>query len=399
MLVLAAPLSACRDKDTSLGPPESYRLLTLADASKRKVPGGPPLVRPLPLDQEPGLTLGRALNDGFAAEMVRIVHLAKQLVRSGGKVEGRYSEAVRAAAHDPLCLVMGADSEAATSRGLAFDGWAGAVDARPETRWVGLSANVEGDRALVQTLTGRLATHAADWIARGAVPGPTPLLVEAYRMAMEVIAREWRQTTHGPQGALGGTVGTIEQRNLFAAIRENQAVRVDAEATAALKPAADLLSDPRVAAAVLHRLAQTRALAHSAGPAAMYAPFVPANLPAGVSPAQVLGPMRNFQAKLFWAWAGAVGRGLPPQDIIDLLQAYMQVFADERAEVVRIFVVTTFGGTVISGGVSPKPADATAALTKLTAWIEDVVAGRRGLRDALAPSADTPTTTPRPGQR
>jgi hypothetical protein len=373
--------STCREGQRSLGPADSYQLLT-PEGGKTGVPGGPPVVQALAIDQEPALSLGRALNDGFAAEMVRIVHLAKQLVRYGGKTEGRYSDAVRAAAEDPLCLVVGVDTAAATSRGLAFAKWTGR-EVRAETRWVGLSANVEGDRALVQTLTGRLATHAADWVARGAVPGPTPLLVDAYRMAMEVIAREWRQGGHAAGGALGGTAGTLEQRNTFAAVRGNQAVKVGDSDTSALKSASALLADPRVAATVLHRLAQTRALAHSAGPVAIYAPFVPAKLPAGVSPAQILGPMRNFQAKLFSAWADAVGKGHAPADIVDLLQVYGEMFPAERAEAVRIFLVTTFAGTVVPGGLSHAPADATATLARLATLTEDVVANRRGLRDAL----------------
>ncbi|HEY0705572.1 MAG TPA: hypothetical protein VGG33_02180 [Polyangia bacterium] len=385
----AGVVSGCRGRQASLGPAESYRLFA-PDPGKAGVPGGPPVVRDLPLNQEPGLSLGRALNDGFAAEMVRIVHLAKQLVRHGGKTEARYPDAVRAAAEEPLCLVVGVDSASATSRGLGFATWT-SVDARPETRWVGLSGNIEGDRALVQTLTGRLATHAADWVARGAVPGPTPLLVDAYRMAMEVIAREWKQSGQGHQGALGGTAGTLEQRTTFSIVRGNQAVKVSDSDAGALKTARELLADPRVAATVLHRLAQTRTLAHTAGPVPMYAPFVSTTLPAGVSPAQVLGPMRNFQAKLFSAWADAVGKGRPPADIVDLVTAYTDVFPNERAEVVRIFLVTTFAGTVIPGGLSTAAADATATLARLTTLTEDVVADKRGLRDALK-DAGSPKT-------
>jgi hypothetical protein len=371
----------CRDRQASLGPAESYRLFA-PDANKPRVPGGPPIVASLPLDQEPGLSLGRTLNDGFGAEMVRIVHLAKQLVRHGGKTEGRYPEAVRTAAEDPLCFIVGVDSDAATSRGLAFAGWTG-LETHAETRWIGLSGNIEGDRAFVQTLTGRLASHAADWIARGAVPGPTPALVDAYRMAMEVIAREWRQPGKGAQGALGGTAGTLEQRTTFGVVRGNQAIKVGDVDGGVLKTAVDLLADPRVGATVLHRLAQTRALAHTAGPVAIYAPFVPANLPAGVSPAQVLGPIRNFQAKLFTAWADAVGKGRPPTDIVDLLERYMEVFPGERAEVIRIFLTTTFAGTVIPGGLSMAPADATATIARLGTLTDEVVAKKRGLRDAL----------------
>ena len=121
----------------------------------------------------------------------------------------------------------------------------------------------------------------------------------------------------------------------------------------------------------------------------MYAPFVAGKLPDGVNPALVLGPVRNFQAKLFSAWAHAVGQGQPPADIVDLLQAYLSLFPAERGDVIRIFLVTTFAGTVLPGGISRAPADATLAIAQLAGLTEDVVNGRRGLRDAL-------TTNPRP---
>jgi hypothetical protein len=367
----------------SLGPLESYQLL-----APDKAAGDVPVARPMPLGEEPALTLQRVLNDGFGAEMARTVHLAKQLVRHLGKGVGAaaYPPAVQEAANEPLLLLVGATgpgAEAPSAQGLGFPRWLRGPLVRPETRWLGLSANVEGDKALVQSLTGRLAAHAAAWEARGALTGPAPPLVEAYRMAMEVIAREWRPP-NGAAGSLKSTAGTMEQRRLFAAVRENQAIlREDGS----LRPAADLLAEPRVAATVLHRLAQTRAIAHTAAPAELYAPFVQAGLPEGISPAAVLGPVRNFQAKLFSVWGGTVASGRPPRDIVDLVQNYGKVFPGEQAEILRIFLVTTFAGTVVSGGLSQKPADATATLARITELTEDVRAGRRGLRDAVGEGA------------
>ncbi|MEP6654747.1 MAG: hypothetical protein ABJA82_15395, partial [Myxococcales bacterium] len=101
-------------------------------------------------------------------------------------------------------------------------------------------------------------------------------------------------------------------------------------------------------------------------------------------PAAVLGPIRNFQVKLLCAWAGAILAGHPPRDLIDLIAAYGDALPAERAEVNRIFVVTTYGSTVKPGGVSPKAADATGALAELTALSAEVTAGRRTLRAALS---------------
>ena len=44
----------------------------------------------------------------------------------------------------------------------------------------------------------------------------------------------------------------------------------------------------------------------------VYAPFVSDRIPPGISPAAVLGPFRNFQAKLLSAWGRAVLAGQPP---------------------------------------------------------------------------------------
>jgi hypothetical protein len=374
----ALTAAACRGGGDSLGPLESYQLLAPVGHAQ-----GPQVVHPLPLGEEPALSLGRVLNDGFGGEMVRTVHLAKQLVRRLGAGAGAavYPDDVRAAANEPLLLVVGGGTDAPVSVGLAFESWLGGPKARAGTRWLGVSGNVEGDKALVQSLAGRLSAHAAEWVARGARPGPPLPLVESYRMAMEVIAREWRPS-NGASGSLKSTAGTMEQRRLFATVRENHAINRE---DGSLRPAAEWLADPRIGATVIHRLAQTRRIAHTAGPEALYAPFVPAGLPAGINPAAVLGPVRNFQAKLLSAWGTAVVAGKPPADIVDLVEAYGRLFPEERPELLRIFLVTTFASTMIPGGLSQKPEDATATLARITTLGDEVMAGKRGLRDALTP--------------
>jgi hypothetical protein len=173
--------------------------------------------------------------------------------------------------------------------------------------------------------------------------------------------------------------GTGTQRALFAGVRENQfAVGADG----APRSAAELLADPGLAATVIYRLAQSKLVGRKVAPADVYAPFVSERVPPGVSPAAVLGPFRNFQAKLLTAWARAVLSGMPPKDISQLVEAYGRAMPDERAEAVRIFVVTTYGATVKPGGVSP---NATSAVPELTALAAEVTAGRQSIRAALAP--------------
>jgi hypothetical protein len=175
--------------------------------------------------------------------------------------------------------------------------------------------------------------------------------------------------------------GSSAQREIFANVRENRYVLQQDGVT--LRAARDLLEDPGVAATVIYRMAQSRALAGRVAPEAFYAPLASNRFPPGVSPAAVLGTFRNFQAKFLGAWATAVLRGQAPRDVIDLVDLYGATFPAERAEAVRIFVVTTFGATVKTGGVSTRPQDSTRALAELTALKAEVVAARRSLREAL----------------
>jgi hypothetical protein len=156
-------------------------------------------------------------------------------------------------------------------------------------------------------------------------------------------------------------------------------------ADGAPRPAAELLADPGLAATVIYRLAQSKAVGRHVAPADVYAPFVSDRVPPGVSPAAVLGPFRNFQAKLLTAWGRAVLAGTPPKDVAELVEAYGRAMPAERAEAFRIFVVTTYGATVKPGGVKATGANADAALPELTALAAEVASGRRSSRAALTP--------------
>jgi hypothetical protein len=381
-LALVGPMLTGGCGDDSLGPPESYVLLGPVDPPKQSAPGGYPVVQKLERADPAAQAIERQFADGYAAEMVQTVHLVKQLVRNGAPGGKRFPEAARTAAGEPLCLVVGPGGGAAQTRGLAFPHFLGQPRERASTVWLGLAPGIAEDPALVQTLSGRLAAHAAHWVASGGTLDPLPLpaqrLVDGYRMAMEVIAREVR-IGRGPQGVLPSTAGSATQREVFAGVREGRFIfGQDHE----LRPAAELLGDPGVTAIVLYNLAQT--MGRKVAAPAIYAPFVDGRLPAGLNGAEVLGAKRNFQAKLFTAWATAVLQERPPRDLADLIDAYGTLLPDERADAVRGFVFATYGGTLKAGGVSRRPQDATAALAELNALAADVVTGKRTLHDALA---------------
>jgi hypothetical protein len=391
-LISASLLAAagCGGSETPLGAPDSYLLYAPSAGSPPPGPGGLPVVDRLDADEGTGLLLTRMFSNGFAAEMVRSVHLAKQLVRNGTLAGRRYDERLRAQASEPLCLVVGLPEPGARPLGLAVARWLRAPVERVNTAWLGLPGNLGEDQAAVQTVTGRLAAHAAAWISGGRASPPgspgvpastTGSIAEAYRMAMEVIAREWR-VGRGSAGVVPGTAGTEAQRQLFAEIRENRAA-LGADGKT-LRPAAELLSDPQIAATVIYRLAQNRGVAQAVASAETYTPFVSGPLPEGISGAAVLGSIRNFQAKLFSAWGRAVLAGRPPGDIVELLEAYLDMFPAERKEVWRVFLVTTYLGTVKPGGMSRDPEQGDQMLAEVAAVTEDLLAGKRTLRDALA---------------
>jgi len=88
---------------------------------------------------------------------------------------------------------------------------------------------------------------------------PPATLVDGYRIAMEVVAREWRHR-EGPAGTIQVEDGTTAQRELFANVRENRFVAAD-ESQRMLLGAKELLASPGVAATVLYRMAQSRTVA------------------------------------------------------------------------------------------------------------------------------------------
>lgn len=374
---------ACRpDPSKPLGAPDSYTLLAPAGGGAS---GGLLVAHRLDIKDESVQPLPRLLEDGFASEMLRTVYLAKQLLREAMVDGKRFPGAQRPAALDSTCLVLGSERPG-YGMGLAQEATFGQPVPRPGLPWIGLAQDLSRDKALVQTLSGRLAEVAAQLVATGGMlaeaPGPPRVLIDGYRMAMEVIAREWRMGT-GPAGVVQYDEGTSAQRALFGDVRENRFVL--SEGGTVLRSPRQMLEEPGVAATVIYRMAQAKSVGGRVAPDDFYARFASNRFPPGVSPAAVLGPFRNSQAKLLGAWALAVLRGKPPRDLVDLIEAYASTFPAERAEAMRIFIVTTYGATVQSG-VSTSPKDSQRTLAELTTIAAQVAAGRRSLREALVPT-------------
>jgi hypothetical protein len=380
----AATCGGCK-RDPALGAPDSFLVvapLPPRDGAAIKSQAGLAVVAPVALDDPHAVPLHQQFAIGFSGEVLRTDYLAKQLVREieiGGR---RYADAARAAAREPTVLMMGGSrAGGATARGVALKGSFGGQDEHPDALAVVLDAYPDHDRALPQTLAGTLGLLAASRVVSAEAPDPKHPLVIGYARALEVVAREWR-VGEGPAGSLPADAGTTAQRELFRAVREN---RFALGEDGAPRPARDLLADPGLTATVLYRLAQSKSVGRKIAPDAVYAPFVKDRVPEGISPAAVLGPFRNFQAKLLSAWARAVLEGKPPADVADLVDAYGRALPAERSEIVRIFVVTTFGATVKPGGVRPPPGNPGEALPELTALAAEVAAGKRSTHGALQP--------------
>jgi len=389
VLGLAGTTFGCTATKGPLGPPDSY--VIYEPAAEREPAGTAQLraLRPVSVEDPRAVPVHRAAMDGFLGEMLRTDYLAKELLRAG--LPGKpFSPVAQARAAEPTVLVLAGpravrSEEAGLGVGLQLPGSFGRKRVDPDAMWIEVGDDPVSDPAFVQTAAGRIGRLVAERVAgcMGAPFGELPrALIDGYALAMEVIGREWR-VGEGPMGRVAPDAGTGTQRERFAAVRQNSFVfKPDSQV---LRPAAELVSDPGVVAALIYRMAQAKGVGRKVAPSEIYAPFVKDRVPPGVSPAAVLGPVRNFQVKLLTAWARAIAAGRPPRDLVDLLTAYADALPAERAEATRLFVVTTYGATVKAGGVSASSADATASLAELTALAAEVAAGRKPIREGMHP--------------
>src|SRR5690349_11165437 len=181
LLLALVALASCGGGD--LGPPESYRVLVPVQGAASKT--GLPVVKPLGLEDPAAQTLVRLFEDGFASEMLRTVYLAKQLVREGqpgGKPAPGEGLAI-ASAGLPVVLGLPRDPY---DRGPAVERLLRAPLDHPQVPWLGLPADLDRDKALVQTVAGLLATYALRLAVSGGTfaAQPPTALDRGYRMAM-----------------------------------------------------------------------------------------------------------------------------------------------------------------------------------------------------------------------
>lgn len=387
VLGLLAVVGCDRSKGP-LGPPDSYVIYEpMPDA-----PAGsaqPRLMRPVAVEDPRAVPIHSGATDGFIGEMLRTDYLVKELLRTG--VEGKpFSSIAQAQAGEPTVLVLAGpraarSEQAALGVGIELTAAFGRKRVDPNPMWIEVGGDPVSDPAFVQTAAGRIGRLVGERVAgcMGASSADLPrALIDGYALAMEVIGREWR-VGEGPMGRVAPDAGTGTQRERFAAVRQNSFVfKPDSQI---LRPPSEIVNDPGVIAALIYRMAQAKGVGRKVAPNEIYAPFVKDRVPPGVSPAAVLGPLRNFQVKLLTAWARATAAGHAPRDLIDLVTAYGAALPGERGEATRLFVVTTYGATIKAGGVSAAPADAAASLAELTALAAEVAAGRKPIREAMHP--------------
>jgi hypothetical protein len=388
LFTAAIAVGACKPSPSEpLGPADSYVLLRPGDA--RSETAGP-VVERLDGTEAEAVPLAKVLLGGFGAEMMRTVYVAKHFLVEARPEGQAFDPAAVAAGREPLAIVLGVD-RAGPVRGLALTGpWFGGPLLRPNALWIGLPAKLDEDPALVQTFAARVAAYLGTLAATagrfGALDPPSQVLVDGYRMAMEVIAREWR-TEAGPRGNVDTRAGTEAQRRVFASVREGRfALTADRKS---LRPPRELMADPGVAATFIYRMAQSPKVLRTVAEPSFYAPFASDQIPPGMSPAVVLGEFRNFQAKLIGVWALAVQAGKPPRTIADLVRLYGARFPEERREAVRVFLFSTMGATAKVGGFFPGTGGPVGALAELTALAAEIDAGKRSLTEVLDPPRDS----------
>lgn len=420
LLLLATLASGCTERD------DAYVLLRRLPNRKAGAPTPLGYAKP---DDSAAPRVRRLLADGFGAELLRTFAMTKRFVRRTAPPDS--VPYARAAA--PTYLALGTSD---TYRGRPYrnreidGGWlSAAIPAGTPVVWIdddptelaqlppfadcAVPDLPLSERSRDAATTDLIVAGLADAIVNVAAPGPTDFstdpeptypLRDGYVAFLEVVAAEWHPPNDGADPR-----ESLRRAALFADVRANAAARGETgggrrcgrEAVdwppGAVAPAWWMVRDPTVIATVLYRLAAS-AIGRRLTTDQAYLPFVEEPPPRGLSGGLLLGAFRNFQAKLLSAWSRAALAGRTPVDLVDLVDAYGDAYPEERAEVTRIFLVTTYGATALPRGVDPRwPDQLASGLAALTA---DVLFGRRGLRDALrGPAPDTEDSVDRPAPR
>lgn len=387
-----APTGCTVDRD------DGYELLR---RSAERAPGAPTPLRYASDNDASASRVRRLMADELAGELLRTFAMARRLVAETAPP----ASAGHALARFPPYLVLGVSD---LDRGVPYRArevragwWRQEIPARAPIIWIDEDpAHSEAGRVLasVRPTSGAGASDAAlrdavvlEQIVSGfgqailgliapppvsgadASPAAADPLGEGYTTFLQVVAAEWYSRSGD---SIANDARTVLQRAArFAVVRGNAGAAVrrvlpaDADA---------FLRDPRLIASFLYHLA-TSETGHRLAPDEIYQAMVPERPPPGISPGRLLGAFRNFQAKLLWAWNRTVILGGPPRDLVDLVEAYAAAFPAERAEVIRIFLVTTDAATVQPGGVSEQASPDEAA-SRYAALTTDVLFGRLDLR-------------------
>lgn len=344
LIALAQALAGCTTRD------DDYMLLrrTPVDGA----PGAPVRLSFAPANDADAWYLHHLLADGFGAELLRTYAMSKRF-------------AARTDGHDeaPTYVVLGDRPGGDRRHEVDMRFWRATLPATAPLIWLPRHSSTA-----MTDLVSALAQATIDV----AVPHTTDPLRAGYIEFTQVVAAEWR-----PPRAIDDR-DELRRLRGYARVRGNEAVLYQPPLP---RPAQHLANDPDVIATVLYRMAASELGQHMA-PAETYRPFLVSPAPRDVHPALLLGAFRNFQAKLLAAWGSAVRANRAPRDLVDLVEAYATAYPAERAEATRIFMVTTYGATVVAKGVRPEgePEQVASQLAVLTA---DVLFGRRGLRDGF----------------
>ena len=392
-----APTGCSVDRD------DSYELLRRCDD---RAPGEPTPLRYAAGDDAGAARVRRLMSDELSGELLRTFAMARRLVAASAP----RSSVRRARARSPLYVALGASD---LDRGRSYRDrelralglrrvipadapiiWIEDVPARcEEGRMLAAAQPASGvsDPALVDALVlDQIVSGFGKAILGLVAPGPVSVidgaptvvdpLGEGYATFLEVVAAEWR--SRDGDRAMADARVVLQAAHRFAAVRSYTGVAAfrdfaervslsSGESPRSIRVSTyEVVRDPLVIAAFLHRLAASE-VGHRLAPDEIYRPIVSELPPPGISPGRLLGAFRSFQAKLLWAWNRAVLAERPPLDLIDLVAAYADAFPAERAQVIRIFLVTTGGLTVQPGGVDDEgsPDDVASRLETLATHV------------------------------